>query len=117
MRLQPGKCSSAGASSSGKPPTCGGSRSCPCLADEFPPLQEAHLVSAAASLPSWESPVLSRESDRGGHTASTPVGQLRVHHNRGFIAIRIGVYASHCIVADSIVDEQFDVVAPLVPGA
>src|SRR6266852_6553367 len=98
MRLQPGKCSSAGASSSGKPPTCGGSRSCPCLADEFPPLQEAHLVSAAASLPSWESPVLSRESDRGGHTASTPVGQLRgpsqsrihCHSNRG---IRLALYS------------------------
>src|SRR6267154_161628 len=73
MRRQPGKCSSAGASSSGKLSACGGSRSCPCLADEFPPPQEAPLVSAAASPQGWESRELSRGGDRRGHNARAPV--------------------------------------------
>src|SRR5437879_6933172 len=45
------------------------------------------------------------------------LGGGEVHDNGGLVAVRIGVDASHRVIADLIVDEQFDAVARLVANA
>jgi hypothetical protein len=45
------------------------------------------------------------------------LGGREVHHYCGFIAVRIGVHATHGVSADLIVDEELDAIACFIPSA